>query len=336
MDGPARRVTNGPGRQQKATRVEADGVERMAFSDELLNYDIWSLDMDADRGMARGEGRRLTADWSPEWAPSLAWDGNWMTYQGRQAGAWSLRLVDLRTLREQPLLFSAGMTTTTRMAGDGSRVFYSDLNSDIYAVPVTGGVTEKLCAQCGDVTGASTDGNRLLYEPLENEDLLMFDVRERRTYKLALRRKGDDLLSGGRFSPDGKWVVFHALNNRNSTAQIAVVPVKADGPAPASSWIAVTDGKSLDREACWGPGGGILYFVSERDGFACLWARRLDGARQPVGDAFAVKHLHSARESLRRLAGVSSLTGLTAGAGRIVYALSELTGNIWISENKLD
>lgn len=333
VEGPARRLTHGPGWQLKAVRADVGGAERMAFSDELLNYDIWSLDLDADGEVARGEAKRLTTDNSREWAPSLMWSGSRLTYLSRHAGIWSLRFAELPTLREQPLLFSPDLITTTRMAGDGSRVFYSDRNSDIYTVAVTGGVAEKLCAHCGEVTGASTDGSRLLYEPLENEDLLMFDVKERKTYKLALRREGDILLSGGRFSPDGKWVTFHALNNRNSTAQIVVVPVKEDGPAPASSWVAVTDGKSLDQEACWGPGGAILYFVSERDGFACLWARRLNAARQPSGEPFAVRHFHSSRQSLRRLAGVSALTGLAAGAGRIVYALSELTGNIWISES---
>jgi hypothetical protein len=35
---------------------------------------------------------------------------------------------------------------------------------------------EKLCGHCGATMGASTDGRQILFEPLENEDVMMFDA----------------------------------------------------------------------------------------------------------------------------------------------------------------
>ena len=32
----------------------------------------------------------------------------------------------------------------------------------------------------------------------------------------------------------------------------------------------------MDREAVWGPGDNVLYFLSEREGFRCIWAQALD------------------------------------------------------------
>ena len=97
--------------------------------------------------------------------------------------------------------------------------------------------------------------------------------------------------------------------------------------------IAVTDGASEEMEPAWSPNGELLYFLSDRDGFRCIWARRLNGAsKQPAGDAFAVLHFHRARRSLRRMTGTTGLIGLSVAPGRMVFSFGELTGNIWLEE----
>jgi hypothetical protein len=128
-------------------------------------------------------------------------------------------------------------------------------------------------------------------------------------------------------------VVFNSLNNPEATAQIWIAPVR-DQAVLQAEWIAVTDGKALERDPFWAPGGGLIYFISERDGFGCIWARRLDRAtKKPSGDPFAVRHFHSARQSLRRVAAASQLTGLSVGGNQMVFALGDLAGNIWLSES---
>ena len=120
---------------------------------------------------------------------------------------------------------------------------------------------------------------------------------------------------------------------KNTTAQVFVVPVDGALPVPRERWIAVTDGSSEEMEPAWSPNGELLYFLSDRDGFRCIWARRLHGAgKQPAGDAFAVRHFHRARRSLRRLTGTTGLIGLSVAPGRMVFSFGELTGNIWLEE----
>ena len=55
------------------------------------------------------------------------------------------------------------------------------------SIPSAGGAAEKLCEHCGVVMGASTDGRQTLYEPLENEDVLMYDADAHATVTLARR-----------------------------------------------------------------------------------------------------------------------------------------------------
>jgi hypothetical protein len=61
-------------------------------------------------------------------------------------------------------------------------------------------------------------------------------------------------------------------------------------------------GESNNDKQRWSPNGNLLYFVSERDGFRCIWAQRLDpGSKRPVGALFAVYHSHSPQRSLMNL-----------------------------------
>jgi len=330
---PARSVTHGPGRQVHAARTLLDGVERTAFADENLNFDVWSIDIDAERGLPKGPPTRLTTDSSPEWAPSISWDGKKLAYISRHAGAWTLRTRDLETGHELALIWSQTQLVDAALSGDGGRVAYSNMDYNVYSVAASGGAVDELCHHCGILNGTSADGTQLLYEPLSNEDLTLFDRATGQSRKLALRPAAGAILSQGRFSRDGQWVAFHAISNSRDTAQVWLAPAGRGQPAPRSEWVAVTDGRAWETDPAWSPGGGLIYFLSERDGFRCVWARRLDPAgKRPLGDAFPVRHFHSARQSLRRVGTAGYLTGLSVGGQRMVYAVSDLTGNVWLAD----
>jgi tricorn protease-like protein len=208
-------------------------------------------------------------------------------------------------------------------------VVYSDRDGNIYRVSVQGGPAEKICAGCGTTVAISTDGSRVIYEPLTGDDLGVLDLRTQAKYTPMSPVK-DTILAGAQFSPDGKWIAFDA-RTVNSTAQIFVVPAVEARTVPQPEWIAITPGQSEDIEPAWSPNGGLLYFLSDRDGFRCIWARALDPAAKAVkGEAFAVQHFHSARRSLRRILGNGGFPGLSAIPGRLVFSFGELTGNIWL------
>ena len=116
------------------------------------------------------------------------------------------------------------------------------------------------------------------------------------------------------------------------TQAVFVAPVRPGRPPAESEWIAITDGSQWDRRPDWSPGGNLLYFTSERDGFRCIWAQRLHPAtKRPQGSPFAVHHVHKARHSLFNVDTVGQL-GLSVARDKIVFATSEITGNIWMME----
>ena len=76
----------------------------------------------------------------------------------------------------------------------------------------------------------------------------------------------------------------------------------------------------------------MIYNISERDGFRCVWAQRVNPVtKRPLGDPFAVFHSHNARLSLGT---GTDVTFSDVGPDKIVFNMSERTGNIWMAEWK--
>ncbi len=329
LSGFPRRITLGPGAQMNAAWALTKTAARLAFSDAPLNYDIWELPAATDRGAPQGEMIGVVKGPALEDSPSLSADGTRLAFIRRQANVWTLQLREGRTAAETTLLSSERRLTNEVISGDGRRIAYSTVQGDLLSQSASGGSAEELCGHCGTVMGASRDGSKVLYEPFQGEDLTYWDAAARCSVKVALRPASTSVLSGGRFSPDDRWIAFEEIDNRNATARVWIVRATGPLPVPRSEWIAVTDVASVERDPAWSPGGGLLYFLSERDGFRCIWARRLGTSMLPAGPAFAVKHLHAARWSLNPM---GERVGLWAGPRRLVFSLGELTGNIWLEE----
>ena len=80
----------------------------------------------------------------------------------------------------------------------------------------------------------------------------------------------------------------------------------------------------------WSPDGNTLYFISQFDRFCCIWARRLDPMKRPVGGPIAIFHAHEARRSLLNI-GKGDL-GISIARDRIVFNINERSGNIWMAK----
>jgi hypothetical protein len=93
----------------------------------------------------------------------------------------------------------------------------------------------------------------------------------------------------------------------------------------------VTSGESSDNKPRWAPDGNSIYFTSTRDGFACIWAIRLDPAtKRPVGKPSEVRHFHNMRLSMS-FAPLAAYE-LSVARDKLVFELTEITGNIWMLE----
>ena len=327
---PPHRLTFGTGTETSPSIAQSGS--RIAFADLNTNYHVWSLPLNANAGKVTGEPVRLTDDPAQERFPFVSADGRKVAFNRiLKAGQYDLWLKELPDGKETPLVVSPASAQYGDISPDGSRVAYGVFENhfpSIYAVSAAGGDPERLCQDCRLPEGWSPDAKSLIFERVANRALLLLDLPSGRQTEIVKHPQYG--ASRGRFSPDGRWLSFHAIPGPESR-RVYVVPFKgAVLQDDEKAWIPITDGEGMERYADWSPDGNVLYFLSERDGFRCIRGQRLDPAtKHPVGPPFDVYHFHHARQSLGNADPI--FISPTVARDKMVFSMIETTGTIWMA-----
>lgn len=344
VTGPVLRRTSGTGVElQAAVTTGATRRPALIYSSLTFNAAVWSLPIDETQGGAAGPLQRLTQGASYVAFPSISSDGLKLTFSSFGAGKWTVRVRTLETGKEATIA-SDSLELESRISGDATRVVYyvkrrkgdSDpRGNEMYLADSTGGGVVKLCGECGHPTGLSMDGEKILFEPVENtrNDVAMVEASSRHQISMVRPEIHPEyIMYEGNFSPDGRWIVARAALSRSTTdSKIFIIPVQAGRTPNETEWIPITEGHGFDGEACWSPDGDRLYFLSDRDGFRCIWTQELHpDTKRPLRDPTCVQHFHHFRRSLRQL--TQGTAGLSVARGRLFLAIGEASGNVWLSE----
>jgi len=177
--------------------------------------------------------------------------------------------------------------------------------------------------------GWSPDGRRIFFamgSPVRRKSIdavtrQQVDVIRHEKYNIHMLRQ----------SPDGFWIAFHVpIMAEEGRSPIFVAPLHNGAAGGESEWIRVTDGSGIDTTPWWSPNGTILYFLSKRDGFLCIWAQHLNSmTKQLIGEPFDVAHFHSARHAVEQV-------GFGPGVSRdlLVFTMKNSGGDIWSAKTE--
>ena len=333
VKGPAQRLTSGTANELQP----AVAGSRIAFASLTENENLWSLDVDANAGKASAEPRRLTSSAASDILPAPSADGAKVAFASNRGGNLHVWVKDLKSGAEQAITSTAGNELPWLMSPDGSRVLYCVFGSaaaekGCFLIGAAGGVARQVCADCpiSNIFDWYAGGRQVLYKKGVSADtsLILRDVDSERETTIFHNPKYN--LAAARFSPDDGWISFQTVTGP-TRRQIFVAPIRNHAVAGDPEWVPITDGSGLDRNAVWSPDGNLLYFLSERDGFRCFWAQRLDRiSKRPIGLPFAVHHFHEARRSLMPTEEVARI-GLSVTRDKIIFSMVETSGNIWLA-----
>jgi Tol biopolymer transport system component len=294
------------------------------------HLDLWTLPIAANLGKVLGKPEPLTHTAANSFRPSLSVDGKRLVFLSNRSGNSDVWLKDMVSGNEAALTATPWDESHAWIAADGSKVAYASWekqNPVIYFISLDAGgkptPAVRLCE--GQPFGWSQDGKRILY----------FGGHGYRSIDVVTRQQNDVMpfekhnLHRAQFSPDGQWLSFHVpLQAEGARSPVFIAPLRSDVAASESEWIQVTEGTGLDAGSIWSPDGDTLYFLSKRDGFKCIWAQRLDKrTKQPAGAPFDVVHFHSTRHTVNE-----PLFGPGVSSDKLVFALSENTGNVWTAK----
>jgi serine/threonine protein kinase len=323
--GPARQLTSGTALEVRPA-VTPSG--ELLFTSAETKTGIWMLPLQANQGKATGEMKQLTRGTAFHGQPSVSLDGRKVVYYTTKSGNMDIWILDIETGKETPLTLTATPESNPQISADGATVVYSAYGKrEAYLSSSDGGETTRICDDCG-TWNVSHDATNLLYwysaaKPVVSIGLFHLPTGR----KLELIKHAEYNLYQPQFSPDDKWIAFLAQMGQGRS-RIYVTPFKGLNRIETADWIQITSGELSDDKPRWSPDGNLMYFTSERDGFMCLWAQRLDReTKRPVGPPFDVHHFHMSRRSLANV-GLGPLETSVA-RNAIVFNMGEVTGNIW-------
>lgn len=327
-----RRLTFGTGSESHASAA-ADG--RVVLSSIQSDAHIWGLPINAN-GHAIEAPRQLTSGWTDS-APTLSRDGRGLAFLSWSARGAVLYYRDLESGRQREVAWENTFLDAPgpEFSPDGRKVMFASRVSPstgataFYEIPISGGVAEKVSRDekdWRDIWDWSPDGATLLFYQDAGGYGRIYQMDVGSLHENPFLNDPEYQVWNGRFSSDGRWVLFNA--EKGEVSRIFTAPFRK-GRVPRSEWIALTDGP-WDDKANFAHDDNTILFASKRDGYWCIWGQRLGADRHPSGNPFAVYHSHQRRRSL----GNVPLPGFQMAVGPHVVAFNraELTGNIWLME----
>jgi len=329
IEGAPEQLTSGTG-QERQPSVARNG--RMVFASGLQNTDIWELPVEGNQGTVAGELHQLTRDATDDYYPEIAANGSRIAFISTRSGNDDVWLIDPKTGRQVALLSTPGREMYPKLSADGSVVVFGSIENNkrgVYLMATNAGVAQKLCDDCGMPRDVTSDASKVLLQMGPPPHIGVMDVTSRAV--TVMLRHPQYPLYAPKLGPQNKWVAFQMVE-RPTARVIYVAPFRPGREVPASEWVQVTDGSVMDRNPAWSPDGNLLYFLSERDAFRCIWAQRLAPATmKPTGRPFAVAHFHNSVRSLMNIDGPGQVS-LSVAPDRVVFAMGEFMGNVWMAE----
>jgi eukaryotic-like serine/threonine-protein kinase len=306
--------------------VAIDGAGRLYVSSYSAHSGIWAVPVNGPR-QAAGEAEPLTAAAASDRLPSLAADGRRLAFVSTRRADASAWLRDLTTGSESVLPSHPGLRSLV-LSPDGERLAYSPFGSDaaVFVVGAGGGAPRQICDGCANYVWSWTPDGRALVVNVPPQGLALLDVDSGDLRRLI--DPGQELLWLGRVSPDHRWIAFVNWEAADRTRQM-IAPLAGDRLGERSAWISASEGQYVDEESAWAPDGRTLYFVSERDGFRCIYGVGFDpDAGRVLGSPQAVLHVHGVRQTVLPTPG--SPSRIDVAGGRLVFPMQELQGNIYV------
>jgi eukaryotic-like serine/threonine-protein kinase len=319
--GEIEQITSGTG-SSKSPSVARDGT--MVVSNEETDLDLWSFPLDARHGKVTGEPVRLTQDAANEGFPSISVDGTKLVYSTAQANGSHIWAMDLPSGTKRMLSNTSAFDLRPAISMDGKQVIYMSRaglfpSVSCYVVSWAGGPARNLDSAKSIVWDWSNDGRAVLAATTASPSgIELVDIATNVAVPFLNRPR--DVFQA-HISHDGRW----AIAQEPTGDGVLIAPV-VDGKPPAKDqWKPLGLQADLIR---WSPDDGVIYFISSRDSFRCIWAQRLDPRTKRKSDEpFAVAHFHRANRSLRVFN--SGEIGLAVARDKMVVAEAERTGNVW-------
>jgi dipeptidyl aminopeptidase/acylaminoacyl peptidase len=330
IKGPAEPITTGPG-MKLSVSVARDG--RIFFTDMTAMITAWTVAARADEAELSANSQRLANDLMQKFWPTISRDGAkaaFSAFGGIQTAKVEIRIMDLRTGLETPIpMRGLGVNQHPRLSPDGTYLTYQD---------TVEGKTRTFVLAPGSAAGREICQGCFLHDIYPSNDFALIEAKpgllERMDLKtgekVSVLNTAPETVGGARLSPEGDWIAWTAgLPDGRAGLRISRAGTDQGGPKKT---IQLTEADTFLGSPAWSPNGRWLYYLSERNGNCSIWARELDPrTKEPLGDGREVFASPDSRFRLNFPAGIGTIA---VAADRLIFTVTEGTGNVYVARPK--
>ncbi len=297
----------------------------------------WYVAAKPDDAVVSAEApRKFSQDLLQKLFPTVSRDGTkvaFIAYGGRKAADIVVRLMDLTTGQETNIpTQGASLGLMPRLSPDGSILAYRDrISGGWRTFVVSAGATSgrEVCASCLLLDFFPGNAFALIFGKSGGLEKMNLQTGE----TTPVLEGGLENIEDASLSPDGKWIAVLAGETDGraairifaidgtpgvSDAEIGAIPIAED-----SRYLSTPD---------WSPNGRYLYFISEKNDRASVFAQELDPrTKTPVG---AARELYFSPDSRFALNYPRGLGMIGVAVDKIVFMASEAEGNIYVATPK--
>jgi serine/threonine protein kinase/Tol biopolymer transport system component len=328
--GPPAGVTFGASLDSSVSVADQGSGATVAFSSLSLARNVWKLPL-TESGLAPGPAQKLLSDEADMSSPTVSIDGQILALLAREPDGYRIVTFNLANMQRSTVAAigaSRGRLNDPKfpiLSGDGKKLIFRR-DHGAFMTTVEDGPVTQLIAWCGKPSSLTFDGGQALCDSKDPDEKIVL-WSHGATGKLVSQPDGRNTWQfDGSFSPNEHWVAYSEGRPSSPERRIMVVPNTPGRKLGADEWIAISDSGDFDISPVWGADGKHIYYVSDKDGFHCIWARPVDpDTARPTGPEFPVAHFHMASQTLRT-------TSLSASRGFLIFTMTETTGNIWTQQ----
>jgi len=302
----------------------ACGAEgELLYANLQARINLWSVALGEDRIL-----RPVTRTQGLDTSPSVTGNGNRLLYVNAGAMESHMRRHDLERGDDHAFGGSKPRNLWLRQSGDGSRIATLEDRRRRGKVRITDAGGE-LVQELPDVfqpQDFSPDAKFVLARSESRPAAILLHRAEGNGGSVLLRHPVLKL-HHARISPDGRWIVFSA-QRAEEPPQSFVVHFRHGVEIPVSDWMPASTGDAVNAE--WSPDGELLYFLSERDGYLCLWDQRLNAStKRPLGEARPIHHFHHFALNLWDVS--HNHRALAVARDRVILNVVSRTSELWLA-----
>jgi len=320
--GRLRQLTNS-GDIDGSSSVAQDGT--ILFSRFAGALHVWRISPASHPDAATAA--KVTHDPAIDISPYISHNGRWLVFSrgvGNHHDVWTK---DMQSGKESVFVASANNTSSPIIDEAGETVVYETSERDTPSIfrMERGARSTLLCTGCSKPTGWFDGNSAVLYREGLPSKIKMVNPS---TGQSAVVLKAPNVSLGeATWSPENQYLLFTVASEGGRKQAFAVAFPRTTRVA-TGKWIPITGPSEWSDRPRWSGDGKTLFYLSDRDGFSCLWGQHFDPvAGQTVGPPFAVMHYHNARLSPEEVIGDSFQVSVSGDS--IYLNVAEMRDTIW-------